>query len=142
MLKNTIKRKETDTKNLETRIREVEGSLAASNKKAKDLIQLVHTAEASAESESEAKLKTEKQRAALSIELSRIQQQVEEALGEHGSSNDKKKSLEEEIVRARRELDESRSQHASEASELRRKNAEALAKATVQIDALQREKAK
>ena len=94
------------------------------------------------ESERQARQKAEKQRADLTRELEEVADRAEEGTGMTGAQVEMMKKREVEMVKLRRDLEESNLQHETMVQSLRKKNADSVAELGEQVDQLNKVKAK
>ena len=94
------------------------------------------------EAERAARTKVEKQRAELARELDDLSDRLDEAGGATQAQLDLNKKREQELIKMRRDLEETALQHEAQISSLRKKQADAANEMADQIDQLQKVKNK
>merc|ERR1719213_89304 len=141
-IENTIANKEKNVHMLSAKLDDEQSLVAKAQKNIKELQGRVEAAEEELEAERQARAQAERQRSDLSREIDQLGTRLDEAGGATVAQVELNKKREAEIVKLRKDVEETNISSESVLSNMKRKQADAVAEMTEQIDALQKMKAK
>merc|ERR1711970_489462 len=137
-----IANKEKNNQLLSAKLDDEQSLVAKAQKNIKELQGCVEAAEEELEAERQARAQAERQRSDLAREIDQLGDRLDEAGGATVAQVELNKKREAEIVKLRKDVEETNITSESVLSNLKRKQADAVAEMTEQIDALQKMKGK
>merc|ERR1719191_1276312 len=141
-IENTIANKEKNVHMMSAKLDDEQSLVAKAQKNIKELQARVESAEEELEAERQARAKAERQRSDLAREIEQLGERYDEASGATVAQVELNKKREAEIVKLRKDVEESNIANASVLGNLKRKQGDATLEMQEQIDALQKMKAK
>merc|ERR1711963_731381 len=141
-IENTIASKEKNVHMLSAKLDDEQSLVAKAQKDIKELQARVEAAEEELEAERQARAKAERQRSDLAREIEQLGERYDEASGATVAQVELNKKREAEIIKLRKDVEESNIANASVLGNLKRKQGDAVLEMQEQIDALQKMKAK
>jgi len=137
-----IANKEKNNQLLSAKLDDEQSLVAKAQKNIKELQGRVEGAEEELEAERQARAQAERQRSDLSREIDQLGSRLDEASGATVAQVELNKKRESEIVKLRKDVEETNISNESVLSNMKRKQGDAVLEMTEQIDALQKMKAK
>merc|ERR1739838_362681 len=134
--------KEKNNQLLSAKLDDEQSLVAKAQKNIKELQGRVEAAEEELEAERQSRAKAERQRSDLSREIDQLGERFDEASGATVAQVELNKKRESEIVKLRKDVEETNISSESVLSNMKRKQGDATLEMTEQIDALQKMKAK
>merc|ERR1719195_1843986 len=141
-IENTIANKEKNVHMLSAKLDDEQSLVAKAQKNIKELQARVESAEEELEAERQARAKAERQRSDLAREIEQLGERYDEASGATVAQVELNKKREAEIVKLRKDVEESNIANASVLGNLKRKQGDSVLEMQEQIDALCKMKAK
>merc|ERR1711868_164973 len=141
-IENTIGNKEKNTQMLSAKLDDEQSLVAKAQKNIKELQARVEAAESELEAERQARAKAERQRSDLSREIEQLGSRLDEASGATVAQVELNKKREAEIVKLRKDVEETNISNESVLTNMKRKQGDATLEMQEQIDALAKMKAK
>merc|ERR1712142_651697 len=141
-LEVTIGNKEKNNSQLAAKLDDEQNLVAKAQKGIKEIQGRVEAMEEELEAERQARAKAERQRSDLAREIDQLGERLDEASGATTAQVELNKKREAEIVKLRKDVEETNISSESVLSNMKRKQADAVAEMTEQIDSLQKMKAK
>merc|ERR1719191_1399588 len=141
-IENTIANKEKNVHMLSAKLDDEQSLVAKAQKNIKELQARVEAAEEELEAERQARAKAERQRSDLAREIEQLGDRYDEASGATVAQVELNKKREAEIVKLRKDVEESNIANASVLGNLKRKQGDSVLEMQEQIDALCKIKAK
>merc|ERR1719270_925821 len=141
-IENTIANKEKNVHMLSAKLDDEQSLVAKAQKNIKELQARVESAEEELEAERQARAKAERQRSDMAREIEQLGERYDEASGATVAQVELNKKREAEIVKLRKDVEESNIANASVLGNLKRKQGDSVLEMQEQIDALQKMKAK
>merc|ERR1711963_976125 len=141
-IENTIGNKEKNTQMLSAKLDDEQSLVAKAQKNIKELQARVEAAEEELEAERQARAKAERQRSDLAREIEQLGDRYDEASGATVAQVELNKKREAEIIKLRKDVEESNIANASVLGNLKRKQGDSVLEMQEQIDALCKMKAK
>jgi len=141
-IEGVISSKEKNNQLLAAKLDDEQSLVAKAQKNIKELQGRVEASEEELEAERQARAQAERQRSDLAREIDSLGSRLDEAGGATVAQVELNKKREAEIVKLRKDVEETNISSESVLSNLKRKQADATAEMTEQIDALQKMKAK
>merc|ERR550519_1236955 len=141
-IEGVIANKEKNNQLLSAKLDDEQSLVAKAQKNIKELQGRVEASEEELEAERQARAQAERQRSDLSREIDQLGSRLDEAGGATVAQVDLNKKREAEIVKLRKDVEETNITSESVLGNLKRKQADAVAEMTEQVDALQKMKAK
>ncbi|XP_053645273.1 myosin heavy chain, muscle-like [Cherax quadricarinatus] len=141
-LEQTIQRKDKEISSLANKLEEEQGCVVKVQRQVKELQSRIEELEEEVEHERQARAKAEKSKTHLARELEELGERLDEAGGATAAQIDLNKKREAELIKLRRDLEESNIQHESALASLRKKHNDAVAEMSEQIDHLNKMKAR
>merc|ERR1712121_456550 len=138
----TIGRKEKDFSALASKLDDEQSLVAKAQKSIKEVQGRVEELEEELEAERQARAKAERQRSDLAREAENLNERLNEACGATAAQVELNKKREAEVGKLRKDLEEANIQQESILGNLKRKQGDATAEMTEQIDALGKMKSK
>merc|ERR1712088_1082895 len=139
---NTIARKEKDLSALSSKLDDEQSLVAKTQKAIKEVQGRVEELEEELEAERQARSKAEKKRSDLARELEQLGERLGEAGGATSAQIELNKKRDAEVNKLRKDLEEANIQQESILGNLKRKQGDAIAEMSEQIDALGKMKSK
>merc|ERR1719295_456572 len=137
-----IANKEKNNQLLSAKLDDEQSLVAKAQKNIKELQGRVEASEEELEAERQARAQAERQRSDLSREIDQLGGRLDEASGATVAQVELNKKRESEIVKLRKDVEETNISNESVLSNMKRKQGDAVLEMTEQIDALQKMKAK
>merc|ERR1740122_768888 len=141
-IENTIANKEKNVHMLSAKLDDEQSLVAKAQKNIKELQARVESAEEELEAERQARAKAERQRSDLAREIEQLGERYDEASGATVAQVELNKKREAEIVKLRKDVEESNIANTSVLGNLKRKQGDSVLEMQEQIDALCKMKAK
>merc|ERR1711963_671550 len=141
-VENAIANKEKNVHMLSSKLDDEQSLVAKAQKNIKELQARVEAAEEELEAERQARAKAERQRSDLAREIEQLGERYDEASGATVAQVELNKKREAEIVKLRKDVEESNIANASVLGNLKRKQGDSVLEMQEQIDALCKMKAK
>merc|ERR1719297_154257 len=141
-IENTIANKEKNVHMLSAKLDDEQSLVAKAQKNIKELQARVEGGEEELEAERQARAKAERQRSDLAREIEQLGERYDEASGATVAQVELNKKREAEIVKLRKDVEESNIANASVLGNLKRKQGDSVLEMQEQIDALCKMKAK
>merc|ERR1719295_1244337 len=141
-IEGVIANKEKNNQLLSAKLDDEQSLVAKAQKNIKELQGRVEGAEEELEAERQARSQAERQRSDLSREIDQLGGRLDEASGATVAQVELNKKRESEIVKLRKDVEETNISNESVLSNMKRKQGDAVLEMTEQIDALQKMKAK
>merc|ERR1711936_19988 len=141
-IENTIANKEKNVHMLSAKLDDEQSLVAKAQKNIKELQARVESAEEELEAERQARAKAERQRSDLAREIEQLGDRYDEASGATVAQVELNKKRESEIIKLRKDVEESNIASESVLSNLKRKQGDSVLEMQEQTDALQKMKAK
>merc|ERR1719309_1074549 len=141
-LEAVIAAKEKNNLDLQAKLDDEQGLVAKNQKSVKELQGRVEALEEELEAERQARAKAEKQRSDLAREIDQLGERLDEASGATAAQVELNKKREAEVNKLRKDVEEANIQQESVLSNLKRKQGDAIAEMTEQVDALGKMKSK
>merc|ERR1712088_605842 len=138
----TIGNKEKNNAQLSAKLDDEQNLVAKAQKGIKEIQGRVEAMEEELEAERQARAKAERQRSDLSREIDQLGERLDEASGATTAQVELNKKREAEVAKLRKDVEEANIQQESILSNLKRKQGDATAEMTEQIDALGKMKSK
>merc|ERR1712042_95773 len=141
-IEGVIANKEKNNQLLSAKLDDEQSLVAKAQKNIKELQGRVEASEEELEAERQARAQAERQRSDLSREIDQLGGRLDEASGATVAQVELNKKRESEIVKLRKDVEETNISNESVLSNMKRKQGDAVLEMTEQIDALQKMKAK
>merc|ERR1719483_780051 len=141
-VEGVIASKEKNNQLLSAKLDDEQSLVAKAQKNIKELQGRVEATEEELEAERQARAQAERQRSDLSREIDQLGSRLDEARGATVAQVELNKKRESEIVKLRKDVEETNISSESVLSNMKRKQGDAVLEMTEQIDALQKMKAK
>merc|ERR1711872_1021574 len=141
-IEGVIANKEKNNQLLSAKLDDEQSLVAKAQKNIKELQGRVEASEEELEAERQARAQAERQRSDLSREIDQLGGRLDEASGATVAQVELNKKREAEIVKLRKDVEETNISNESVLSNMKRKQGDAVLEMTEQIDALQKMKAK
>merc|ERR1719288_360650 len=141
-IETVLATKEKNNQMLAAKLDDEQSLVAKAQKNIKELQGRVEASEEELEAERQARAQAERQRSDLAREIDQLGDRLDEAGGATVAQVELNKKREAEIVKLRKDVEETNISSESVLSNMKRKQADAVAEMTEQIDALQKMKAK
>merc|ERR1712215_279604 len=141
-IETVIAGKEKNNQLLSAKLDDEQSLVAKAQKNIKELQGRVEASEEELEAERQARAQAERQRSDLSREIDQLGGRLDEASGATVAQVELNKKRESEIVKLRKDVEETNISNESVLSNMKRKQGDAVLEMTEQIDALQKMKAK
>ncbi|XP_042212114.1 myosin heavy chain, muscle-like isoform X2 [Homarus americanus] len=141
-LEQTIQRKDKEISSLASKLEDEQGCVMKVQRQVKELQSRIEELEEEVEHERQARAKAEKNKTHLGRELEELGERLDEAGGATAAQIELNKKREAELVKLRRDLEESNIQHETALASLRKKHNDAVAEMSEQIDHLNKMKAR
>merc|ERR1719320_493920 len=141
-LEVTIGNKEKNNSQLAAKLDDEQNLVAKAQKGIKEIQGRVEAMEEELEAERQARAKAERQRSDLAREIDQLGERLDEASGATTAQVELNKKRESEVNKLRKDVEEANIQQESILSNLKRKQGDATAEMTEQIDALGKMKSK
>merc|ERR1719420_1261921 len=141
-IEGVIANKEKNNQLLSAKLDDEQSLVAKAQKNIKELQGRVEAAEEELEAERQARAQAERQRSDLAREIDQLGDRYDEASGATVAQVELNKKREAEIVKLRKDVEETNISSESVLSNMKRKQADAVAEMSEQIDSLQKMKAK
>merc|ERR1712136_156964 len=141
-IEGVIANKEKNNQLLSAKLDDEQSLVAKAQKNIKELQGRVEASEEELEAERQARAQAERQRSGLSREIDQLGSRLDEASGATVAQVELNKKRESEIVKLRKDVEETNISNESVLSNMKRKQGDAVLEMTEQIDALQKMKAK
>ncbi|XP_050734448.1 myosin heavy chain, muscle-like isoform X2 [Eriocheir sinensis] len=141
-LEQTIQRKDKEVSSLVNKLEEEQSVLAKVHRQIKEQQSRIEELEQEVEHERQARAKAEKNRSKLGKDLEELGDRLDEAGGATAAQIELNKKREAELIKLRRELEETNIQHEAAMASLRRKHNDSVAEISEQVDHLNKMKAR
>merc|ERR1712223_1003983 len=141
-LESCILRKETDLSTMMSKLDDEQGGVGRTQRQIKELQSRVEEMEEELEAERQSRAKAERQRADLSREYEELTDRLDESCVATAAQIELNKKRETEILKMRKDLEESNIQHESTILSLRKKHQDAITEMSEQCDQLNKMKVK
>ncbi|XP_069950100.1 myosin heavy chain, muscle-like [Cherax quadricarinatus] len=141
-LEQAIERKDKEFSTLVSKLEDEQGLVSRVQRQVKELQSRIEELEEEAEHERQARAKAEKAKSELARELDDLGERLEEAGGATAAQIELNKKREAELLKLRRDLEESTIQHESSLALLRKKHHDAVTEMAEQIEFLNKTKAR
>jgi len=139
---NAVCRKDKEISSMSLKLEEEQGSVSKTTKMIKEIQAHVEELEEEVELERTARAKSEKNRSKLAKELDDLGDRLDEAGGATSAQMELNKKRETELMKLRRDLEESNIQHEAALASLRKKHIDSVGEMSEQVDHLNKMKAR